>query len=81
MEMRVVVPDATTVPSLAEQLTVALGPDRISIRRDRPEVDVRVEQGSDWRVLRVLNAVERWREHAGVESVEMWLGGRSCVLG
>lgn len=80
MEMRVVVPDAATVPSLAEQLCAALGSDRISIRRDRPEVDVQLEQGSDWRIVRVLNAVERWRERAGVETVEMWLGERSCVL-
>jgi hypothetical protein len=81
MEMRVVVPDATTVRSLAEQLSVALGSDQISIRRDRPEVEVRVEQESDWRVLRVLHTVERWRDRAGVESVEMWLGERSCILG
>jgi hypothetical protein len=81
MEIRVVVPDATSVTSLAELLGVALGSDRISIHRDRPEVDVRVEQGSDWRILRVLNTVERWRDRAGVESVEMWLGERSCVLG
>ena len=81
MEVRVVVPDATSVTSLAEQLSVAVGSDRISIPADRPEVDVRVEQGSDWRVLRVLSTVERWRDRAGVESVEMWLGERSCVLG
>jgi len=81
MEMRVVVPDATSVTSLAEQLSVALGSDRISTPRDRPEVEVRVDQGSDWGVLRVLNTVERWRDRAGVESVEMWLGERSCVLG
>jgi hypothetical protein len=81
MEMRVVVPDATSVTSLAEQLGVALGSDRISIQRDRPEVGVRIEQGSDWRVLRVLSTVERWRDRAGVESVEMWLGERSCILG
>jgi hypothetical protein len=81
MEMRVVVPDATMVLSLAEQLSVALGSDRISIPRDRPEVEVRVEQGSDWRVLRVLHTVEWWRNHAGIESVEMWLGERSCILG
>jgi len=36
MEMRVVVPDATMVLALAEQLSVALGSDRISIPRDRP---------------------------------------------
>ena len=81
MEMRVVVPDATSVTSLAEQLSVALGSDRISTPRDRREVEVRVDQGSDWGVLRVLNTVERWRDRAGVESVEMWLGERSCVLG
>jgi hypothetical protein len=81
MEMRVVVPEGTMVLSLAEQLSVALGSDLISIARDRPEVEVRVEQGSEWRVLRVLNTVERWRTHAGVEAVEMWLGERSCILG
>ena len=51
------------------------------MKRDRPEVEVHVEQGSDWRVLRVLHTVEWWRNHAGIESVEMWLGERSCVLG
>ena len=81
MEMRVVVPDATMVLSLADQLSVALGSDRISIPSDRPEVEVHVEQGSDSRVLRVLHTVEWWRNHAGIESVEMWLGERSCVLG
>jgi hypothetical protein len=81
MEMRVVVQDATSVTSLAEELSVALGSDRISIQRDRAEVDVRVERTSDWRIPRVLNTVEHWRDRAGVESVEMWLGERSCVLG
>ena len=81
VEVRVVVPDATSVTSLAEQLSIALGSDRISVRPDRPEVDVRVEEKSDWRVLRVLSTVERWRDRAGVASVEMWLGERSCILG
>jgi hypothetical protein len=81
MEMRVVLPDSTRVISLAEHLGVALGSDQISVRPDRPEVEVHVEQGSDWRVLRVLHTVEWWRNHAGIESVEMWLGERSCVLG
>jgi hypothetical protein len=80
MEMRVVVPDATSLTSLAEQLGFAVGSERISTNRERSEVDVRVDQDSDWRVLRVLSTVEWWRCRAGV-SVEMWLGERSCTLG
>ena len=80
MEMRIVVPDATSASGLAERLSVAFGSERISLWRDRREVDVRVEQGSDRTVLHVLEAVERWLDQAGVGSVEMWLGQRSYRL-
>jgi hypothetical protein len=80
MVMRIVVPDATSASGLAERLSLALGPERISLWGDRGEVDVRVERGSDRTVLRVLEAVERWLDQAGVGSVEMWLGERSYRL-
>jgi hypothetical protein len=80
MKMRIVVPDATSAKGLAERLSLALGAERISLRGDRGEVDVRVERGSDRTVLRVLDAVERWLDHAGVGSVEMRLGERSYKL-
>jgi hypothetical protein len=80
MEMRVVVPDAASVASLAERLSGALGSERVSIRGDRGEVDVRVERGSDRSVRRVVDAVERWHDQARVASVEMWLGERSYTL-
>jgi hypothetical protein len=77
MEMRIVVPDAASASGLAERLSAAFGAERIALRRDRREVDVQVRRGSDRAVLHVLDAVLRWLEHAGVGSVEMWLGERS----
>ena len=80
MVMRIVVPDATSASGLAERLSLALGAERISLWGDRGEVGVRVERGSDGTVLRVLEAVDRWLDQAGVGSVEMWLGERSYKL-
>ena len=80
MKMRIVVPDATSANGLAERLSIAFGAERISLRGDHREVDVRVERGSDRTVLRVLDAVDRWLDHAGVGSVEMRLGERSYKL-
>ena len=80
MVMRIVVPDATSASGLAERLSLALGAERISLWGDRGEVDVRVERDSDRTVLRVLEAVDRWLDQAGVGSVEMWLGERSYRL-
>ena len=51
MEMRIVVPDSANATSLAERLTVVLGPERISLSGDRQEVDVRVDHESDQRIL------------------------------
>ena len=80
MEMRVVVPDAASVASLAERLKTAMGSDRISVRGDGQELGIDLERESDRGVVRVLDTVERWYDQAGVGSVEMWLGKRSYTL-
>jgi hypothetical protein len=80
MEMRIVVPDPASASELAERLTLVLGAEHISLLGDRQEVDVRVERGSDRAILRVLDAVERWLEHASAGSAEMWLGDHSYRL-
>lgn len=77
MEMRIVVPDAASASALAERLTVAFGAERILLWADRPEVEIQVERESDRAVLRVLDAVERWLDQAGVSFAELWLGKRS----
>jgi hypothetical protein len=77
MEMRIVVPDAASATVLADRLTVAFGPERISLQAERREVDVLIDPEPDPAILRVLDAVERWIDHARVGSVEMWLGERS----
>jgi hypothetical protein len=77
MEMRIVVPDAASATVLADRLTVTFGPERISLRRERREVDVLIDPEPDPAILRVLDAVERWIDQARVGSVEMWLGERS----
>ncbi len=77
MEMRIVVPDATSASALAERLTVAFGAHRISRLGDRPEVAVRVGRHSDRAVLRVLDAVDGWLDHAGAGFAELRLGKRS----
>lgn len=77
MEMRIVVPDAASAGALAERLTLVVGAERISLRGDRQEVDVRVEHDSDRAIVYVLDAVERWLEHTSVGSAEMWLGDHS----
>lgn len=77
MEMRIIVPDAASTGSLAERLTFAFGPERVSVMGDRREVDVRVEGESDNTVVRVLETVERWVEQTGAGSAQMWLGEHS----
>jgi len=77
MEMRIVVPDAASAGALAERLALVVGGERISLRGDCQEVDIRVEHQSDRAILHVLDAVERWLEHASVGSAEMWLGDHS----
>jgi hypothetical protein len=81
MEMRIVSGDSESARALADALTAAFGDDRVSLRRDRPSVEVRVRGGSDRTVLRVLDTVDRWLGDAGSRSAEMWLGERSYRFG
>jgi hypothetical protein len=77
MELRIVVPDATSATVLADRLSVALGSQHVSFRDGRREVDVRIDRESDSAIVRVLEAVERWLDQAWSGPVEMWLGERS----
>ena len=77
MELRIVVPDATSATALADRLIVAFGSEHVSLRDGRREVDVRIDREPDSTILRALEAVERWLDQARVGSVEMWLGERS----
>ena len=81
MEMRIVAGDAASAHELADALTVALGDGHVSLRRDCPSAEVRVRGGSDQTVLRVLDTIEGWLDHAGSRSAEMWLGERSYRIG
>jgi hypothetical protein len=77
VEMRIVLGDVGSASALAEQLTAALSGGRVTLWGDRPEVGLWVEGDSDRFVLRVLDAVERWLDQAGLGSAEMWLGEHS----
>ncbi len=77
MEIRIVAGDAVSASALADALIATFGDARVSLRRDRPNAEVRVRGGSDQTVLRVLDTVDRWLDHAGSRSAEMWLGERS----
>jgi hypothetical protein len=77
MEMRIVLGDAGSASALAERLSAAFGPDRVSLWSDRPEVEVLVVGESDRTVLGVLDTVDRWLDQVGPGSAEMWLGERS----
>jgi hypothetical protein len=77
MEMRIVVPEATSTSVLAERLSATFGPERILVWDELREVDVRVEGTSDHAVLRVLDTVERWLDEMAAGSAEMWLGEHS----
>jgi hypothetical protein len=77
MELRIVVPDATSAAVLADRLVVAFGSEDVSLRDGRREVDVRLDREPESAILRALDAVERWLDQARVGSVEMWLGERS----
>ena len=77
MEMRIVVPEATGTSVLAERLTAAFGPERISLVSDRRQVAVRVESAGDNAVLRILETVDTWLDEMAGGSAEMWLGERS----
>ena len=77
MELRIVVPDATSATVLADRLSLAFGPEHVSLRAGLQEVDVRIDREPDSTILRALDAVERWLDQARVGSVEMWVGERS----
>jgi len=47
MEMRFVAPDAASATALAERLTIAFGTERISLRGERPEVDILIDREPD----------------------------------
>jgi hypothetical protein len=80
MEMRIVVPDAAEATALAEQLTIALGSERISLQGERLEVDLLIDGEPDSAIVRVVDTVERWFDQARIRTVEMWLGDRSYML-
>jgi hypothetical protein len=80
MEMRIVVPDAGGVGTLAVRLATEFGADRISLSPSRVEIGVRIADESDRTVLGVLETVECWLDEAGVASAEMWLGENSYRL-
>jgi hypothetical protein len=80
MEMRIVAPDAASATQLADQLSVAFGSERVSLRGERREVDVLIDREPDSAILRILDAVERWLDQAHAGYVEMWLGERSYSL-
>lgn len=77
MELRIVVPDATSATVLADRLIGAFGSEHVSLRDGWREVDVRIDREPDSAIVRVLEAVERWLDQARVGSVEMRLGERS----
>ena len=80
MEMRIVPGDFESAGDLADALIAALGDHRVSLRSDHPRVEVRVQGATDRTVLRVLDTVDRWLDHAGSRSAELWLGDRSYRL-
>ena len=80
MESRIVVPDAASAGALAQRLTLVVGAERISLLGDRQEVDVRVEHDSHRAIVHVLDAADRWLDHASVGSAEMWLGDHGYRL-
>jgi hypothetical protein len=80
MEMRIVVPDAAGATALAERLAAACGPERISFKGERPVVEVLIDGEPDRAIVRVVDTVERWFDHARIATVEMWLGERSYLL-
>jgi len=80
MEIRIAVPDASGAAALADRLVTSFGTDCVSLRGDRPEVKIRVAGEPDRTVLSVIDAVERWLDHTGFASAQMWLGQHSYRL-
>jgi hypothetical protein len=80
--MRIAVPDAArgrgATSAIGDRLVAGFGAERVSLKR--PEVDVEIARDSDRGVLRVLDAVERWIDQAGVGFAELGLGDRSYRL-
>ena len=77
MQMRIVAGDSESACVLADALTADFGARRVFFRPDDSKFEVRVRGRSDSTVLRVLDAVDRWLDHGGSRSAEMWLGERS----
>jgi hypothetical protein len=80
MEMRIVVPNIAGASALAERLTIAFGSERISLRDERPEVEVLIDGEPDPAIVRIVDTVERWFDQARIGNVEMRLGERSYTL-
>ena len=80
MQMRIVVPSGGNASGFADRLTAAFGADRVSCGDGRREIGVRMGENSDQAVLLAVDAVERWLDHVGCGSEEMWLGENSYRL-
>jgi len=80
MEMRIVVPDAASADALAQRLSVAFGSERVSLGGEPGEVGVDVARATDRAVVRVVDAVARWLDQAGVGSADLQLGSNSYRL-
>ena len=77
MEIRILVPAASSTSALAERLTAAFGSERISLPAGPREVDVRVVGSTDRAVLGVIDTVDRWLDQTAAGSAELWLGEHS----
>ncbi len=71
MEIRIVAGDAVSASALVDALIANFGDARVSLRRDRPNAEVRVRGGSDQTVLRVLE--EHVARPARVEALAAFL--------
>jgi hypothetical protein len=80
MEMRIVVGDAVRASALAERLTIAFGTEHVSFGDSCPPGQVRIERDTDRTMLGVLDAVERWLDHAGRGCAGIWLADNSYRL-
>jgi hypothetical protein len=80
MEMRIVLPDASSAAALAQRLSLALGIDHIRLGDLPGEVDVVIDAEPRVGIAGVVGAVVRWFDDARVGVVELWLGERSYRL-